>query len=114
METTVTGRHVDITDAIRNYALDKVQDSLSGFTRVENAHVILDIEKYRHLAEIVVHGKNHINIDARAESEDMYVSIDEAVEKAERQLRKLRDKIQDHKHAEKLAEVEREIIKEQD
>ena len=106
MQISVTGRHMDITDAIRTYAHDKVEDELAEFPRVVNVHVILDIEKYRHLAEIVVQAANHIQVDARAESDDMYVSIDGAVDKAAKQLRRLRDKIQSHKTRDKLSDIE--------
>jgi putative sigma-54 modulation protein len=109
MQISVTGRHLDITDAIRDYASDKVAHGLADFTRVESVHVILDVEKYRHIAEIVVQAKNHIRVDARDESDDMYASIDSAVDKAQKQLRRLRDKIQDHKSREKLAHIELEM-----
>ena len=96
MQISVTGRHVDITDAIRHYAHEKL-DALSDFPRVENVHMILDVEKYRHHAEVVVQAKNHIRVDAKEESDNMYASIDGAVSKAYKQLRRLRDKVQDHK-----------------
>lgn len=109
MQISVTARHMDITDAIRTYAEDKVGEELSEFTRLMSVHVILDIEKYRHIAEIVAEGSHHIRIEAESTSDDMYVSIDQAVEKAAKQLRRSRDKIQDHKHRESLAEVELEV-----
>jgi len=106
MQITVTGRHLEITDALRDYAMDRVTQGLAEFPRVESVHVILDVEKYRHLAELVVQARNHIKVDAREESDNMYASIDGAVEKAEKQLRRLRDKVQDHKSRESIAEVE--------
>ena len=109
MHINVTGRHMDITDAIRDYATQRVEQELGDFPRIESVHAILSVEKYRHKAEIVVQAKNHIRVDAREESEDMYASIDTAVDKAEKQLRRLRDKIQDHKSRERLADVELEI-----
>jgi putative sigma-54 modulation protein len=109
MQINVTARHMDTTDAIRDYASEKVESELSVFTRIESVHVILDVEKYRHSAEIVVQARNHIRVDACEVSDDMYVSVDGAVEKAAKQLRKLRDKVQDHKSREKLATVEKEL-----
>jgi len=106
MQISVTARHMEITDAIRDYATDKVAEELNEFSRIESAHMILDHEKFRHQAELVIQAKNHVRVDAHAESEDMYVSIDQAIEKAEKQLRRLRDKIQDHKSREKLAHVD--------
>ena len=49
---------------------------------------------------------NHIAVEATEESDDMYYSIDAAVEKAARQLRKHRDKDTDHKHTKDLAELD--------
>jgi len=106
MQISVTGRHVDITDAIRDYAEDKVQHDLGGFPRVEHVHVILNIEKHRHLAEVVIQARNHIRVEADHESDDMYSSIDACVEKAGRQLRRLRDKVQNHKAREGLGQLE--------
>jgi putative sigma-54 modulation protein len=106
MQISVTARHMEITDAIRDYATEKTAEELDSFSRIERVHMILDHEKYRHQAELVIQAKNHIRVDAHAESEDMYVSIDQAVEKAGKQLRRLRDKIQDHKSREKLAHVD--------
>ena len=108
MQISITGRHVDVTEAMRDYAHSKVEHALSGFPRIESVHVILDVEKYRHHAEVVVQAKNHIRVDAQEVSDDMYVSIDRAVEKAQKQLRRLRDKVQDHKAKGKRSAVELE------
>jgi len=97
---------VDITSAIREYAEGKVSDALQLFPRVESVHVILSVEKYRHRAEVVVQGAGHVRVDAHDEGDDMYASIDAAAEKAAKQLRKLRDRVHDHKGAEPLAEAE--------
>jgi putative sigma-54 modulation protein len=94
---------------MRNHAHEHIERQLGEFNRIESVHLILDIEKYRHFAEVVIQAKGHIRVDAKAESDDMYVSIDSAIEKAEKQLRRLRDKVQDHKSRERLAEVEQAI-----
>ncbi len=109
MQISITGRHMDITDAIREHTHDKLAQSLSEFPRIQSVHVILDIEKYRHMAELVVHAANHIRVDAKEVSSDMYASIDGAVDKAQKQLRRLRDKMLDHKSKEGLGEVEVEV-----
>lgn len=106
MQIIVTGRHVDITGAIREYAEGRINAALEPFPRIESVHVILSVEKYRHRAEVVVQGANHIRVDAHDESSDMYASIDNAAEKAAKQLRKMRDRVHDHKGAEPLAEAE--------
>lgn len=95
MQVHITGRHVEITDGIREHVYDKVERTLSDFPRVEDVRVILDLQKRIHFVEVLVQGKN-IHVEGTDSSENMYTSIDHALEKAERQLRKLREKVQDH------------------
>ncbi len=63
------------------------------YPRIIDAQVILDVEKYRHIAEVVLHCSNHITIDASSETSDLYASIDEAVGKIAQQMRKHKTKI---------------------
>lgn len=106
MQISVTGRHMEITDAIRDHAHEKVQQALADFPRVESVHVILAVEKYRHIAEVVVAAPAHIRLEARHESDNMYASIDGAAEKAAKQLRKAWDRMQERKTRERLTDVE--------
>jgi len=96
MQVHITGRHVDITDAVREHIYDKVQRSLGSFTRVHDVEMVLEVQKRTHMAEVVVKGKDHIHLEAEEESDNLYKSIDQAIEKVERQLRKSRDKVQAH------------------
>lgn len=95
-DISVTGRHVSVTEAIKEYARKKISNIGIDFPRILSAQVILDVEKYRHIAEVIVHCNNHITIEAQEVSEDMYASIDQAVSKLMRQLRKAKTKIQRH------------------
>lgn len=95
MQVHITGRHVDITDGIREHIYDKVERTLTDFPRVEDVRIVLEVQKHEHLSEVLVQGKS-IHIEGKATAENMYTSIDEALDKAERQLRKLREKVQDH------------------
>jgi putative sigma-54 modulation protein len=92
-EIKVTGRHVAVTDAIVDYARKKVEGLHLDYPRIIDAQVILDVEKYRHIAEVLLHCSNHITIDASAETSDLYASIDEAVGKIAQQMRKHKTKI---------------------
>jgi len=100
-------------DTVSQYARDKVAESIGAFPRVESVHVILNLEGYRHIAELVIQGKSHLRVEATSESDDMYVSIDSAIDKAVKQLRRSRDKVQDHQTAD-LAEAEKIIRQEID
>jgi putative sigma-54 modulation protein len=97
---------MEVTDAIRGHAEEKIARELSEFPRVQSVRVILAIEKYRHIAEIVVQAPHHIHLESKEESDDMYVSIDRAVEKVEKQLHKVLDKLHEHKSGERLADIE--------
>jgi len=89
----VTGRHVSITEAIKNYAISKIEHLHLDYPRIIEAHVILDVEKHRHFAEVILHCNNHITIEASEETDDMYASIDGSTSKVARQMRKYKTKI---------------------
>jgi len=95
MQAHITGRHVEVTDSIRKHIYDKIERTLIDFPRVEDVRVILELQKLIHSAEIVVTGKD-LHVEGAAASENMYTSIDQALEKMERQLRTRREKIKDH------------------
>lgn len=85
---SVTGRHVAVTAAINDYAQKKIESLHLDYPRIIDAHVILDVEKYRHRAEIVLSCSNHITIEASEQCDDLYAAIDQAVGKIARQMRK--------------------------
>jgi putative sigma-54 modulation protein len=85
---TVTARHMEMTDAIREYATKKVQRMHFGYPRVIEAKVIVDSQPHGHIAEIVIFGANHVTIEADTEHADLYAAIDLTLEKVERQMRK--------------------------
>jgi len=89
----VTGRHVSVTDPIKEYAISRVEHLHLDYPRIIEAHVILDVEKHRHFAEIILHCNNHITIEASHETDDMYASIDGVSAKIAQQMRKHKTKI---------------------
>lgn len=91
----ILGRHVLVTDAMKNYATEKLAKLERFHNHIIDVHVTLDIQKLEHIVLIVMKF-DHIKITARAETTDMYVSIDEAVDKIQNQFRRWKDKIQDH------------------
>ncbi len=101
MQVHITGRHIEISDGIREHIYGKIERTLVDFPRVEDVRVVLDQQKLQHMAEVLVQGKN-IHVEGKSSSENLFTAIDEALEKAEHQLRKLRQKIQDvHHHPER-------------
>ena len=96
MQIHITGRQVAITPALRKYAeekLKKVEKILGG--PIE-AHVVLAVEKRRHHAEIQVKSRNAL-LSGAHETEDLYASIVDVVEKLERQALKHKEKLTNRK-----------------
>ena len=90
---TVTGRHVSITEAIREHATKKLENIHLDYPKIIEAKVILDVQNYRHIAEIILYCANHITIEATTETDDMYASIDATVSKIARQMRKFKTRM---------------------
>lgn len=85
---TVTVRHEQVTDALRLHAHKKIEGLHLDYPRIIEAKVVLDVQKNRHIAEIILFCANHITIDAHTEGKDMYAALDETVEKIARRMRK--------------------------
>ena len=111
MTITITGRHSDISDEMKNYVRGKLEAVLSGYPQVEYVHVVMDIQRFRHVIEVTLQGRQHLRMEASEESDDMYSSVDLVCDKVSRQLRRFRDKVVDHKgvrNRAKLADFEKE------
>ena len=96
MQVMVTFRHVEPSKGLREHAEDKVQRIHKFLRRPIEAHVILEVLKHRHIAEIQL-SANHLNINAREETGDLYSAIDLAMTKVERQVKKQVAKAKDRK-----------------
>ena len=95
MQISVTGHHVDITDALKNYVDNKFERLERHFEHVTNVHVILSVEKLRQKAEATMH-VNGANVFADSVEEDMYAAIDALADKLDRQLIKHKEKSRGH------------------
>jgi putative sigma-54 modulation protein len=91
MNVEITGRHVEITPAIQNYVLKRLRKFSKIFGNEVNIHVIIDVEKSRHTAEILLKSKL-VDLTCKGQTSDMYSSIILAVEKLERQALKQKGK----------------------
>jgi putative sigma-54 modulation protein len=93
----ITGRHVNVTPAIREFTIEKLSKLERLLDGPLEAHVVLGIEKHRHVAEIQVKSRNGIFTGHHA-TEDLYASIGDVAEKLERQALKHKEKLHAHKH----------------
>ncbi len=93
MEVTISGRHVAVTDAMRERARERAQRFEEFSRNVMRLKVTLTIEGERHMAEFIATVRRKGEVVARGESHDMYLSIDQAVAKLEKQLHRLEERI---------------------
>ena len=91
MRIEITGRHIDITPAIRDFTEDKLKKLERWIDEILETHVVLSVEKHRHIAEIVLRARTRTFTGTDATG-DMYASIGNAADKIEKQARKLKDK----------------------
>ena len=96
MQISVTGRHVDVTDALKNYVDSKFERLARHFDHVINVHVILTVEKLRRRAEATIN-VNGAKVFADAVHEDMYAAIDGLIDKLDRQVIKHKEKKSDYR-----------------
>ena len=92
----VTGRHIDVTDSIRDFAHKKIEAIHIDYPRIVEARVVVDVQKDRHVAEIVLFCADHITIQASTTGSDLYAAIDETVTKIMRRMRKHKTRLMKH------------------
>jgi putative sigma-54 modulation protein len=92
MNVEITGRHVVITPAIRTYVLQRLRKFVKIFGDNIKFHVIIDVEKERQSAEILLKSKM-LDLTGKGQTDDMYNSIMIAIEKLERQALKHKSKL---------------------
>ncbi|RUO23485.1 hypothetical protein CWE08_02235 [Aliidiomarina iranensis] len=95
MQINLTGHHVDITDALRNYVDTKFSKLERHFDHINNVHVILNVEKLMQKAEATLH-LNGGEVFATSEHQDMYAAIDGLINKLDRQVIKHKEKLSKH------------------
>lgn len=105
MRIHITGRHVEVSEALRDHVEQRIQSRLAEFPRLADAHVVLMVEKHRHIAEVVVHVPHHGPVESRQESADMYASIDAAVDHVAVQVRKWFERRHAHKGNRSMADL---------
>ena len=91
MQLNISGHHVELTEALKEYVSEKFQRLERHFDQISNTNVTLQVEKLRQIAEATVNisgGELH----AKAENEDMYAAIDALVDKLDRQILKHKEK----------------------
>ena len=93
MQVNITGHHVELTDALRDYVNEKLTRLERHYDNITTVQVILSIEKERHQAASTLHAAG-ADLHAVAQDGDMYAAIDALSDKLDRQLVKHKEKAQ--------------------
>lgn len=96
MQVSVTFRHMDASDPLKKHALERVDHIKKYLSDAADAHVVLSVDRYMHKADVNL-SANGLMIRGEESSGDMYNSIDRAIEKIERQVKRYRNKMSTHR-----------------
>ena len=97
MNIQITGRHIEVTSAIKNYVDEKIGKVGVYFDNITSSKVILSVEKGNQVAEaiIIVPGSEFV---AKVEDKDLYAAIDKLEDKLARQLKRHKNKLRSNNH----------------
>lgn len=96
MQLNITFRGIDSSEALKSHIRDRIEGLSKHLDRDVESHTVLSLERYLQHAEISIHA-GPFTMRGTSKSEDMYKSIDEAVEKIERQLKRYKGRLRNHK-----------------
>lgn len=95
MQIMVSGRQIEVTEPLRQYASEKIGRIQKHFDHMTTTSVVLYLEKNAHKADATIHAKG-ATLAASAEGADMYAAIDALVDKLDRQVLRHKEKVSDH------------------
>lgn len=98
MQVTVSGRHMGVSDSLKEYCQTKAERLVKFYDRISQIDVILDGHNGVHSAEMIVHSDGTPPFVASEERDDAYAAIDLLLEKIERQLRRHKERLRNRKH----------------
>jgi putative sigma-54 modulation protein len=96
---TITGKHIEITEAIRAHAKEKADKLPRFFNQISHVDVVVDSSNSKLTeVEVIVRAEHFPDVVACESGSDAYTCLDEAMHKMERQLKKIKEKQRDNKH----------------
>lgn len=111
MQISVTFKNLDPSDHLKSYVQNKLDKLDKLLDNPAEANVVLSVEKIRHIAEIKIIG-DRLSINCREKTSDMYSSIDMALDKLEKQIKKNKQKIKNHRKGTRSELREKQVLPE--
>ena len=109
MQLSVTFRHMEPSDALKDYAREKLSRIEKYLDSVLEANVVLSVEKFRHTADVTI-VSDGFKVNGQEQTDDMYSAIDMVADKMERQVKRNRQKITGRKKSAKRAKAREDRI----
>jgi putative sigma-54 modulation protein len=103
----IIGRNIEVTEIMRAYIWNKISKIERFHNHLMYVHIALELQNLEHFCTIVLKF-NHFKIKVQASSTDMYVSIDEAINRLQVVIARYKSRIEDH-HNKKLSEIDMEV-----
>jgi putative sigma-54 modulation protein len=111
MNIRVTARHTDMGSDLRDYVEERVARLARYFDRVDEAHVVLAAEGHRKIADVTVHA-SRLTVSSEQSAADLRSAFDLALDKVERQIRRHKDRVRNHKGRASTAVVAERVAEE--
>jgi putative sigma-54 modulation protein len=96
MNIEISGRHFDLTDALKHHVEKKLKTLDRFYDGIMDVNVILEVTSGTNHVHIQLRG-NHIKLDSKSKSHDIYAAFDDALDTLENQVRKFKDKMHNHR-----------------
>lgn len=100
MNLQISGHHIEVTPALREYVENKLDPVVRHFDKVTGVSVVLSVEKLKQMAEVTVHVPGR-DMHVEESGDDLYAAIDAMFDKLDRQVQKYKQKVQDHHRGDK-------------
>jgi ribosomal subunit interface protein len=107
MVTTISGKHMDIGNSLREYVNERIEIGIKKHLHdLTQAKIIFSKNHHLYHADIIIHDSHVGHLKAESESDDVYAAFDIAIVKIEKQLRKYKSKIKKNNHSKTIREAD--------
>jgi putative sigma-54 modulation protein len=110
LRITITAKNIKVTDKMKDYTREKLQKLERYFNRISSIQVVLNEEGLDKVCEININTETHNQLSAIVHNrDDMHAAVDLCIDKAHRQVRKVKEKLKSHKGADKRKKLVRDV-----